>query len=347
MVSISKRGVQVALGVLWLLDGALQLQPQMFTSSFATQVIAPAVQGQPEIVRGPMDFAMHLFLMHPAIFNALFALTQLAIGALILWKRTARLGLLFSIPWGLIVWSIGEGYGGVLSGHTLLLMGAPGAVILYVLLALATLMPDSKHKQTAYWLAIVWLVIWVGGGVYQLLPGQNSTADVSSMIVGNAQGAPKWLASIDRHAANAVNDLGRGSRVTSAQPDNGMDMTSAQMVHMSNQPYSSSHTDQGGLYILLLAILQLVIGLGVLFKGAWRKTAIWFGILLSLVFWIVGESLGGYYTGLATDPNIAPLFLVMGLAILGTTDLDEKLARLAYRIQCATVGKPAKEAKSS
>jgi len=43
----TRRGVQVSLGVLWLLDAALQLQPYMFTSDFANQVLAPTGQGQP------------------------------------------------------------------------------------------------------------------------------------------------------------------------------------------------------------------------------------------------------------------------------------------------------------
>lgn len=329
----------MSLGMLWLLDGALQLQHQMFTGSFATQVIAPAIQGQPEFVAGPMRFGMHLFLMHPAIFNALFALTQLGLGLLVLWKRTTKLGLLLSVPWGMIVWAFGEGYGGIFSGHTLLLMGAPGAVILYVLLALAVL-PSKTHKQTAYWLALIWLVIWIGGGVYQLLPGQNSTTEVASMIAGSVQGAPGWLASLDTHTAAAISTLGKTNGNRSVQPETSMDMTAGQMTHMSNQSYVSSQSDPGGLYILLFAMVQFGIGIGVLFAGRWRASVIVLGIALSILFWVVGESLGGYYTGVATDPNAAPLFIIMGLAIVATTDMDGQLTKLAYKIQSATIGKP-------
>ena len=130
-VRITKRTIQIALGVLWLLDGALQLQPQMFTSNFATQVIAPAAQGQPRLVSGVMHFAIRVFLLHPAIFNSFIAITQLGLGVLILWKRSVKLGLILSIGWGLFVWYVGEGLGGLASGHTLLLMGAPGAALIY------------------------------------------------------------------------------------------------------------------------------------------------------------------------------------------------------------------------
>jgi hypothetical protein len=339
----TQRGIQITLGLLWLLDGALQLQRQMFTSNFANQVIAPAAQGQPRFVSEPMNFGIHLLLTHPAIFDALAAVTQLAIGALILWKRTVRWGLLLSIPWGFIVWIFGEGYGGIFSSHTLLLMGAPGAVIIYILLALAV-MPqkdDSKehHKkpQIAYWLAIVWLVLWVGGGVYQLLPGQNSTSDVSAMIAANADGAPGWLSSLDTHLANDIKNLG----ATRTQPETAsqMHMTSQQMAGMSSPAPTVTKSDPGYLYILLFAALYMCIGAGVLKSGLIRNLSIGLGIIFSLVFWVVGQSMGAYFTGLATDPNSGPLFVLLGLAILGVTDLDKKLSKLGNKIEEVMIGK--------
>lgn len=49
-----QRALQIALGVIWLTDGALQLQPFMFGSSFVTQIIAPNAVGQPAFVAGPV-----------------------------------------------------------------------------------------------------------------------------------------------------------------------------------------------------------------------------------------------------------------------------------------------------
>ena len=46
-----------------------------------------------------------------------------------------RLALAASIAWSIGVWWFGEGFGGVLSGAASPLNGAPGAVILYALLA--------------------------------------------------------------------------------------------------------------------------------------------------------------------------------------------------------------------
>ncbi|MGH9205638.1 MAG: hypothetical protein ACRD1G_03630, partial [Acidimicrobiales bacterium] len=51
---ISGRHVRAALGMLWLLDGALQFQPFMYTKGFFAQIIRPAVSGQP----GPIASSM-------------------------------------------------------------------------------------------------------------------------------------------------------------------------------------------------------------------------------------------------------------------------------------------------
>jgi hypothetical protein len=329
-MGFSKRKVQIVLSCLWFLDGALQLQHQMFTSNFATQVIQPAAAGQPLFVRGLIDFAIHIFLFHPAVFNALIALTQLGIGMLILWKRTTKLGLLASVPWGLFVWVIGEGYGGIFGGHTLLLMGAPGAALVYVLLALAVMPRHTTKKDQdqspAYWLVFLWMLVWLGGALYQLLPGQNSLTDIKAMILGNASGAPNWLNATDIHTANIINGFGK-----STQSMVGMHMTMAQMAQMPIRQGS------GYLFILILAIVQVCIGIGVLRSGAVRKVAIVSGIVLSLVFWVVGQSLGSYYTGLATDPNTGPLLVLLGLAILGCGTLDQHLARLWSRIEAVII----------
>src|SRR5437016_7403281 len=66
---ITRRDLQIALGVLWLLDGALQAQPFMFTSGFATQVIGPVAQGQPGVVSGPITLALTVIAAHPFAVN--------------------------------------------------------------------------------------------------------------------------------------------------------------------------------------------------------------------------------------------------------------------------------------
>lgn len=330
-LTINKRKIQIVLGSLWLIDGMLQLQHQMFTKNFAYGVIQPAAQGQPHLMSTLMYFGIHVFLLNPVLFNSVVALIQLSLGLFILWKKTTRWGLLASIPWGLFVWAFGEGFSGLLSGHTLLLMGAPGAALLYAVIAVAVL--PAEHSETSnatneaakYWLAIVWLVVWLVGAVYQLLPGQDSVSAVKSMILANATGAPGWLAHLDTQTAIYINGLG----VTKSMA--GQHMGAMQMAMM---PASGS----GYPYILLFAIGMAIIGFGVLRPGWIRTICLGLGIVLAISFWIVGQSLGGYYTGLATDPNTGPLVVLLGLAIMGSPYIDDGLHDLGKKINLFITG---------
>src|SRR5450755_4711543 len=76
----TRRDIQIALGVLWLLDGVLQAQPFMFTRGFATQLIAPVGQGQPGVVAGPVHLGSVIVAANPVASNLLFAAIQLLIG---------------------------------------------------------------------------------------------------------------------------------------------------------------------------------------------------------------------------------------------------------------------------
>jgi len=307
---INRRTIQVVLGILWFIDGLLQLQHQMFTPSLGNQVIQPVTVGQPGVVSVPINFAIRILVMHPALYNTFFALIQISLGVFILWKLTAKQALIASVFWALIVWYFGEGMGGIFGGQTILLMGAPGAALIYAILALATLPPkesgkdDLKKQRPAYWLVLVWAVLWIGGAIYQLLPGQNSSQALGSMISGSASGgAPGWLAAADIHVAHSIDSRGLW-------------------------------------FIFLLAAVQALIGIAVLLPGLVRRVAVFSGIVLALCFWVFGQSLGSYYSGLATDPNSGPLFVLLGVAILGSgqfsfSKLGQDLSRFSKHLENA------------
>ena len=271
---LTSRNIQLAIGLLWLVNGLLQLQPKMMTSAFANKVIVPAASGQPVFVRDPMHFAVSLILSHPAFFDVCFGLAQLAIGALIIFKKTARTGLIASAIWGLGVWYFGEGAGGIFSGHALLLTGAPGAALLYALISLGVIGPS---KQPADWLKYVWTGLWVGSGLL-LLWARATPALLSHMVFNMSNGAPNWIASIDRHAASWL-------------------------------------AAKNSWQLLIFVGVYFAIGLSALIRSSWRYLGIGAGIIIALFIWIVGQSLGGYYTGLATDLNTAPLIILLALSI--------------------------------
>ncbi len=134
-----RRRLQVGLGLVWLLDAALQFQPYMFTKDFPNEVIAPTGQGSPGWVEHPVTWAANLMAGHIVVLNALFALTQFAIAVGIVYRRTVRPALWVSIVWSLAVWWLGEGLGGMLAGAVSPLKGAPGAVLIYLLIAVPRL----------------------------------------------------------------------------------------------------------------------------------------------------------------------------------------------------------------
>ena len=87
-----RRGLQIALGAVWLLDAALQYQPYMFTRGFP-DMLAMAAAGQPGVVAGPVTLAAQAVSANPAAWNAAFATIQLALAVGLLFRATARAAL--------------------------------------------------------------------------------------------------------------------------------------------------------------------------------------------------------------------------------------------------------------
>jgi hypothetical protein len=294
---VTRRDLRVALGLLWLLDGLLQAQPFMFTGGFATQVIAPVGTGQPGLVSGPVHWAATLIAASPVAWNAAAAGIQLALGVGLLVPRTARLSLAASIGWAIGVWYVGEGLSGLASGHASLLTGAPGSALLYAILAVAAWPhEDSRREAPARWLAAAWAVLWVGGAVFQLLPGQNTGPELASAVTAGAAGAPRWLAQLDASVGSWA-------------------------------------THHGALAVILLAAVEVLVGLGALSHKT-RTLAVVTGLVLSAAVWIVGQNFGQLYSGHATDPNSAPLFVLMAVALLARTGTSARHGSSPVEARC-------------
>src|SRR5438128_5667651 len=191
-VRVTRRTLQVILGLFWLLDGVLQLQPFMLRASFARQILAPLGDGQPQFVAGPVHWAANIVAAHPVAWGVPFGIIQLALGLGMLVPRTARLTLALSLPWAIGVWWLGEGLSGLASGNASLLSGAPGSVSLYAVLALAAWPRRGRSDvPPARWLPLAWATLWVGAAVLEVLPMNNTGADVAGAMTAN--GSPSWL----------------------------------------------------------------------------------------------------------------------------------------------------------
>ena len=290
---LNRRHVQLGLGSLWLVDAALQLQPYMFSRSFPQQVIAGAADGQPGWVSAGVLWAAHLMASAPALTNAVSALVQLMIAAAILWRRMARFGLIVSILWAISVWYFGEGLGGIASGHATLITGAPGAALLYAVLALfawprgGSLRHAGNPEVAVSRLVLpAWTAFWVGGALLQLLPGQNSGRSIADSVNGSAADAPGWFTGAD----GAV-----GRFITAA----GVSMFVAVLV-----------------VVLLIGTLALA-------RQAVACWAVAAGVALAAAFWVFGQSLGAINTGMSTDPNAGPLVALFAAALLSAKSGDK------------------------
>ena len=69
------------LGGLWLLDGALQFQPYMFTKAVLASTLGMANMGLPGPLSGLLYRVSGLVTPQPVLWNAAFASLQVLIGA--------------------------------------------------------------------------------------------------------------------------------------------------------------------------------------------------------------------------------------------------------------------------
>jgi hypothetical protein len=276
-----RRGLQLCLGLLWLLDAALQYQPFMFGRAFVTRIIEPAAAGNPQWVRSPVTWASQVMLHNMAAFNAVFASVQLLIAAGLLFRRTVKPALALSIMWAAQVWWFGESLGGILTGSTPL-AGVPGAVLLYALIAVL-LWPTARApagRPTSAATAnpvgataanLAWLVLWGIFAGYLLLPA-NRAPDAISALLAHTDGQPGWITAI-------MNGLSRAA-------------------------------DHRGLAIsIALAILCACVASASLARPLLRPALV-LAIALGLLFWIA-EGFGRVFTGQGTDPNSGLLLILL------------------------------------
>jgi hypothetical protein len=193
------------------------------------------------------------------------------------------------MAWVAGVWALGEGFGMLFTGSASPLTGAPGGVLLYGIIGVVAWprrdagAPDPDGSAASGGILgetgarVAWAVLWVASAALWLLPDNRKPGAVAAQIAGAGPDGPVWLAHLDRTVAHSLSGVGTGLAVT-------------------------------------LAVASLVIGLGPLF--ARRPTAFLVaGVALSLDFWLLGQSLGGLTSGMATDPNAAPLFCLLALAL--------------------------------
>jgi hypothetical protein len=278
-----RRQLQLVLAAVWLLDAVLQYQSFMFTKAFA-QMLGGTAAGNPALIADPITWSARLAGNHVVLLNAIFATIQLLLGLGIAWRPTVRIALGASIIWALAVWWLGEGLGGILTGGASPVNGAPGAVIIYALLAVL-LWPVARERPAsfvagravgAHAARAAWLILWGSLAYFALTPASRAPQATSSMISGMASGEPGWLAWIDNHAASALSHDGLAVSV-------------------------------------VLAIAIVVVAVGVFLPPPAARATLVLALVLAAAIWLA-EGLGGILTGSGTDPNSGPLLALLAIA---------------------------------
>ncbi len=305
-----RRSLQLVLATLWLFDGVLQMQAYFFTHSFGAHMITMSAEGNPPLIARSILWSGRTIGHHPVEINALFALIQVGIGLGVAWRRSTKTALAVSVAWSFGVWWIGEGFGGVFSGAADPINGAPGAAVLYALVAVVLWPADRPGPRPTFVAGravgpvvakALWSVLWGSLSLFAVLGANRSARGLHGLIVGQVGGEPGWMASIDRSAAGLVDHRGLG-------------------------------------YSVVLAVLLAVVAAGVYLAPAWANATVALSMVLGLAFWVVGQDFGALFTNGATDVNSGPLLILLGLAYWSGREGDGAGAAPGLRERAAGAG---------
>ncbi len=237
------------------------------------------------MIADPITWAARIVADNPVATNAAFATIQLLLAVGIACRPTLKAALAASVLWSVAVWWFGEGLGGVLTGAASPFNGAPGAVILYALLAVL-LWPRSGSRRSPFvaagavgiWPArALWLILWGSLAYFSVTTANRSAQGLHALITGMTGGEPGWLTGIDNAFAGLVAHRGLAASI-------------------------------------VLAVALALIAIGVLLPAPRQRAAIVLALVISLIIWIVGQDLGGILAGGATDVNSGPLLALVALS---------------------------------
>ena len=227
------------------------------------------------------------------LWNTLAAEIQCAIGlGLILSKKTVKPALIVSFGWALSVWWFGEGFGG-LTSTTLPspLMGAPGGVILYAIIGLLVYPIGKQEGRSPADLGplgdrgglYAWSGLWAMSAGLWLVNVNRAKDATHEMIRAMSEASPHWLAKFQTSIGN----------------------------------HAQGH---GATIAIVLAIVSLAVAIGVWTPLRWPTLTV--GIVVSLAYWVFGQSLGGpFWIGNATDVNAGPLFALLAVTLFPITQV--------------------------
>jgi len=288
---LSERRLRRILGVIWVVDGLLQLQPHMFGMNMINGIMGPMINSQPGLIARNLAWITSVTQQNLFFVNVLVASVQISIGVLLVTGYWVRQAIVGSALWALVVWYGGEGMSMLLTGQGGILTGAPGAVLLYPLIGFAVYPREApaepltpEHYPTLLSrraLTAVLGCLWMFLGLLQLQPywwQQGQIAQTMRSMTGNGgwdgvlvDPSLNGMASVVAHSEILVNSI--------------------------------------------LAAVCFTIGLALLlFRGPKLRWALGASIVVSLAVWWFAEAVGMIFSGMSTDFNSGLLLILLALA---------------------------------
>jgi hypothetical protein len=273
------------LATLWVLDAVLQLQPFMFTRGpdGFSGLLRETAAGNPTWIAHTITWNASIVDRQPVLTNTIFAGMQFLIGLGIVWRRTCRAALALSIAWSLAVWWFGEGLGAVFSGGATTFGGGPGGVLFYALLAVL-LWPSAPRNEPFVAARTVgvtaakatWAVVWTVLAVFSVVGSGRSPRALHDLVADVAGNEPGWLVHLD------------GS-------------TESLLLH------------HGAAFAIVLAGVCLVVAAAVYLPPRITKAVLLLATVVFALIWVAMQNFGGILARGATDPNSAPLLMLLAL----------------------------------
>jgi cytochrome oxidase Cu insertion factor (SCO1/SenC/PrrC family) len=288
-----RRVLRIGFGLIWLFDGILQAQPKM-PAGMPSLVIEPTAQSSPRWVQELVNWGGTIWSNHPIQASAASVWIQIGIGIWLLvaprgwWSRTAGLA---GVAWGLVVWVLGESFGGIFAPGLSWLSGAPGAVLLYCVAGALIAMPPRAWRtpRTGRLLLAGMGVFFIGMAVLQAWPGRGFWGG------GSGGTLPGMVAQMAQ----------------TSQPRVLSDMVSA----------FGSFAAANGFVVNLFVVIALA-ALGAAFcTGRPRlvRAALLAATVLCLADWVLVQDFG-FLGGVGTDPNsMIPTLLLLAGGYLALT----------------------------
>ncbi len=282
-VYAQRRFLRVGLGGLWILDGLLQAQPDM-SSEFIPNIVNPIVSAQPAILNNLFEPFVVLWSQNPLQFDLLAIWIQVGLGLVLLFGGNSilmKIALWLSIGWGVAVWIMGEGFGGIFTGEATWLMGAPGSVLFYVVGAVFLILPVTAWKDQTVHRTLQWImvILWLWAASIQAWPNSGfwTSQGLSSTTLTMAEmPQPGFLA----HMLYGV------VHVLDANPI---------------------------LWNSVFVIWMAVLGIGWIWRAKF-PLVVPLTLLWLFVTWVIGQDFG-VLGGLGTDPNSSPVVALLILAV--------------------------------